>query len=102
MQSISNKFPELASLVDHYHPKIVGITESWCNSDTHDAEIKLNNYNVYRTDRQFGKGGGIILYVHNSLHSFPCSALNNLEISDSTWCTINLNNRDTLLVGLIY
>ena len=40
LQSISNKFPELASLVDYYHPKIIGITESWCKDVIHDAEIK--------------------------------------------------------------
>ena len=102
LQSISNKFTELASLVDHYHPKIIGITESWRKDVIHDAEIKLNNYSVYRTDRQSGKGGGVILYIHDSLRSLPYSALNSLEISDSTWCTINLNNSDTLLVGLIY
>ena len=50
-KSISNKFQELASLVDHYHPKIIGITESWCKDVIHDVEIKLNNYSVYRTDR---------------------------------------------------
>ena len=102
LQSISNKFPELASLVDHHHPKIIGITESWCNENIQDAEIKLNDYSVYRRDRQSGKGGGVILYIHNSLHSLPCVAFNSLEISDSTWCTIHLSNSDILLVGLIY
>jgi len=41
-------------------------------------------------------------YVHNSLYSLPCSAFNNLEISDSTWCANNLNNSDIFLLGLIY
>ena len=35
LQSISNKFPELASLVDQYHPNIIGITESWCSDDVY-------------------------------------------------------------------
>ena len=37
-------------------------------------------------------------YVHNSLHSLPCSALNSLEISDYTWYTVNLNNSDIILL----
>ena len=87
MQSISNKFPEFASIVDHHHPKIIGITESWCSEDTQDAKITLNNYTIYIGDRQSGKGGGVILYIHNSLRSLPCSGLNSLEINDSVWCT---------------
>ena len=102
LQSISNKFPEITSIVDHYHSKIIGIAESWSNGDIHDAEVKLNNYSVYRGDRQISKSGGVILYKHNSLHSLLCSALNSLEISDSKWCTINLNNSVILLVGVIY
>jgi len=49
---------------------------------------------VHKRDRQFGKGGSVILYAHNSLHSLPCSALSSLEISDYTWYTVNLNNSD--------
>ena len=33
LQSISNKFSEFASLIDHNHPKIIDITESWCSED---------------------------------------------------------------------
>ena len=65
-----------------YHP-ILGITESWCSEDTQDAEIKLNNYSIYRGDRQSGKGGGVILLIHNSLCSLPSLGFNSSEINDS-------------------
>ena len=102
MQSIGNKFPEFTTLVDHYHQKSIGITESWCSEDIQDAEIKLNNHSIHRGDKQSGKGGGVILYMLNSLRSLPCSALNSLEINDSVWCTITLSNNDLLLAELIY
>ena len=89
-------------MVDHYHPKIIGITESWCSEDIQDAEIKLNDYSIYRGDRQSCKGGGVILYIHNSFHFLPCSGLNSLEINDSVWYTITLSNTDLLLVALVY
>ena len=102
LQSIGNKFPEFTTLVDHYHQKSIGITESWCSEDIQDAEIKLNNHSIHRGDKQSGKGGGVILYMLNSLRSLPCSALNSLEINDSVWCTITLSNSDLLLLGLVY
>ena len=84
-----------------YHP-VLGIKESWCSEDTQDAEIKLNNHSIYRGDRQSGKGGGVILHIHNSLHSLPSSGFDSSEINDSVWCTITLSNSDLLLVGLVY
>ena len=64
-------------MVDHYHPKTIGIIESWCSEDIiiQDGEIKLSNYSIHRGDRQSGKGGGVTLHIQNGLHSLPCSAL---------------------------
>ena len=100
LQSIGNKFPVFTSIVDHYHPKIIGITESWCSEDIQDGEIKLNNCIIHRGDRKSGKGGGVIFHIHNSLRSLHCSALDSLEINDSVWYTITLSNSE-LLVGLV-
>ena len=87
-------------MVDHYHPKTIGIIESWCSKDNiiQDGEIKLSNYSIYRGDRQSGKGDVFISHQQNGLHSLPCLALNNLEINDSVWFTITLSNSDLLLV----
>ena len=80
-------------------PKIVAITETWCNvSDS--AEIHLDNYKVYRNDKQSGHGSGVLLYIHCSLNFTPCVKINNLEIEDSIWGSIQLNSNEVLFVDV--
>jgi len=97
-QSICNKFSELQSHVLQYSPKLVAITETWCNESVIDSEIHLDNYKLYRNDRKSGRGGGVLLYIHCSLFFTPCAALNEVGIEDSVWGTIELSD-DKLLIG---
>ena len=101
-QSICNKFDEFKSYILQHSPKIIAITESWCNESINDSEIHLDNYKVYRSDKQSGRGGGVLLYIHCSLNFTPCGNINNLGISDSFWGTIKLTSKETLLVGVVY
>ena len=55
--------------------KIAGITESWSSADINDAELQIDNFDVYRKDR-LNQKGGVLLYVHKSIKSTPCDALN--------------------------
>ena len=48
-------------------PDIVGITESWLDSNISDHELHMDMYNVIRLDRN-RHGGGVALYIHNTLH----------------------------------
>ncbi len=44
------------------------ITETWLNYDVTDAEVSLENYNIFRGDRQSGRrGGGVALYVKSEI-----------------------------------
>ena len=45
----------------------VAITESWLKPHITDAQVALNEYKCFRADRVVRKGGGCLLYVHNSL-----------------------------------
>ena len=101
-QSIYNKFYEFQAQVHQIQPKIIAITESWCNNLISDTEIQLDGYNMYRHDRNTTSGGGVLLHINQSLLSTPCTALNEQGYQEATWCTITLNNNDKLLVGVIY
>ena len=93
---------ELTSLVNSLKPKIIAITESWCKVSIGDAEIHLQNYVLYRCDRRNTVGGGVLLYVHESLQSVSCTPLNDLNIDEAIWCTIQLRKKDKMLIGVIY
>ena len=64
-RSIVNKKNELNIMVEDIDPHIIGITESWANTDITDAELVLTGYVMLRRDR-IGRGGGVILYVKDS------------------------------------
>ena len=102
IQSIRNKLAELQHLINQHKPAVIGITESWCDSTISDAEISLNGYSLYRKDRLVGTGGGVLLYVDESLSVTPVHCLNNANVEDSVWCSLSLQNSDSLLIGLVY
>ena len=69
-RSIVNKRNELNIMVEYIDPHIIGITESWANTDMTDAELGLPGYVMFRTDRIGRRGGGVILYVKESIQAY--------------------------------
>ena len=66
-RSIVNKKNELNIMVEDIDPHIIGITESWANTDVTDAELGLTGYVMFRRDRIGRRGGEVILYVKESI-----------------------------------
>ena len=69
-RSIVNKKNELNIMVEDIDPHIVGITESWANTDITNAELRLIGYVMLRRDRIGRRGGGVILYVKESIQAY--------------------------------
>ena len=78
IRSIRNEVAEFQHLIDQHKPAIIGVTQSWCDSKITDAEISLPSYSLYRKDRSTGTGGGVLLYIHESLSATPVLSLNNV------------------------
>jgi hypothetical protein len=69
---------------------VIGVAETFLNSEVLPAEVYINGYKSYGKDRcnfKAGKNGGVILYVKNDIVSYECSDLNHFE-SESIWCKI--------------
>ena len=45
----------------------IAITESWIKPHICDGQMLIENYNIFRADREVSKNGGVLLYVHNSI-----------------------------------
>ena len=69
-RSIVNKKNELSIMVEDIDPHIIGITESWANTDITDAELGLTGYVMFRRYRIGRRGGGVILYVKESIQAY--------------------------------
>ncbi|KAL5250379.1 hypothetical protein ACHWQZ_G016198 [Mnemiopsis leidyi] len=46
---------------------VIGITETWLKPYIKDPQVGIKDYRCLRADRENRKGGGVMLYVHDSL-----------------------------------
>ena len=45
----------------------IAVVESWLKPFITDAQLNIENYNVYRSDRKLSKNGGALLYTHKDI-----------------------------------
>ncbi len=99
IQSIKHKLDILEVEAQPYD--ILIFTETWLKPDTLNAELCIPNFNPpYRCDRLVKIGGGVAIYVRNSLLSKRRSDLD-LNGIESVWIEVNTHQRK-LLIGGIY
>lgn len=63
-------------------PDIVGITETWISTTTTDfeGEYELAGYKIFKRDRIGKKGGGVLLYIKESLNPKDCEIVSDHEL----------------------
>ena len=91
-RSIVNKKNELKIMVEDIDPHIIGITESWANIDITDAELGLTGYVMFRKDRIGRRGGGVILYVKESIQAYEIKLERGADCDEAIWCKIVSGN----------
>ena len=69
-RSIVNKRNELVIMVEDVDRHIIRITESWATTDISDVELGLTRYVMFRKDRIGRNGGGVILYIKESIQAY--------------------------------
>ena len=68
-RSIVNKKNVLNIMVEDTDPHIIGISESWANTDTTYAELELTGYIMFRRDRVEIRGGELFYTLKNLYNS---------------------------------
>jgi len=102
--SIIAKMDELRHKIFIGNYDIIAVTESWANDDMSDSELWINGYHMYRMDclTDCGKkGGGVLLYIKDTIRSSALSVLVNAEFHDSIWCKLD-SLQNFLVVGVCY
>ena len=89
-RSIINKKIELNIMVDDIKPHIIGITESWANNDITDAELGLAgyvmfSYVMFRTDIMGRTGGGLILYIKETIQAYEVQLPEEADCNEAIW-----------------
>ena len=57
-------------MVEDTDSHIIGITESWPTADISDAALGMTGYVMLRKDRIGRRGGGVILYIKESIQGY--------------------------------
>ena len=110
LRSIVNKWHDFVAEVLVDNPDIIGVTESWLHSDIGNSEISIPGYYIFRQDRldtTKGRGGGVLLYIRDSINCIDRTAQVSHGFSNCIWCEVNTNssrcgNSNTVLIGIIY
>ena len=63
-RSLFNKIDELRALTHNNPPKIIAVTETWCQPHEQDGLYSIPGYSLYRSDRPNKPGGGTLLYIY--------------------------------------
>ena len=100
-RSIVNKKNELNIMVEDIDPHIIGITESWANTDITYAELGLTGYVMFRRYRIRRRGGGVMLYVKESIQAYEIKLESEADYDKAFWCKI-VSGNSKLTIGLVY
>ena len=81
-RSIRNKFGELRALIATEKIDIVAITETWIHASGRDfiGEFHIPTFRLFHRDRSDREGGGVALYVRDSLDPVTCKVGSEQEI----------------------
>ena len=96
-----NKKSELNIMVNDSDPHIIGITESWANKDITDAELGLEGYVMFRKDRMGRRGGGVLLYVKDTIPAYEIQLREEADCEEAIWCKL-VTGHKTVTMGVVY
>jgi exonuclease III len=80
---------------------VLGIIETWLNTTYSDSSVAIDSYNLERRDRSTGRGGGVAVYLHDSVsynrrHDLEKDQLEDLWVEIKCPCSIGI------LLGTVY
>ena len=95
---LKNKLSELSIVASTNNCKVLGITETMFHNELLEAEVSIANFKLYRVDRQSKKGGGVCLYVHNTIESEAID----LEIEDCVAVKLTTDSVNVVIVNVYH
>lgn len=94
------KFDELQCIIQLFPNVIhlIALTETWVKSEEEANRLKLPGYIHFYNFRQNSMGGGVSLFVHDSLQS---NQIDNIVLDDNHYLWVHLDKM-SLDIGVIY
>ena len=82
-------------------PHSIGITESWANNDITNAELGLEGYVMFRNDRIGRRGGGVLLYIKDTIPAYEIQLQEKADYNEAIWCNL-VTGHTTVIIGVLY
>ena len=81
------------------HENSLGVilTETWLTSDINDAEVNIDGYTIYRSDRKVRMRGGAAIYLRNDLNGKLESSYSNTVVE---YVIVKVKKLDTLFISI--
>ena len=94
---------EFRTLISTEKIDIAIISETWMNTETREflAEYQISGYDMYESNRKGRKGGGVVIYVKDSITCYRKSDIKVNDNTESVWVEIS-NSRKKIILGAIY
>ena len=102
-RSFSPKKDEIMWLTQSSNIDILCLTETWLNQNILSAELEFPGYTILRKDRINRTGGGVAIYIKNTLCYKERSDIVTDQHIEMLWTEITTTNKDqNILVSCIY
>ena len=88
-------------MVDEIKTHIIGITESWANNDITDAKLGMEGYVMFRKDRTGRRGGGVLLYMKETIPAYEVQIQEEADCKEVIWCKL-VTGHTTVTIGVVY
>ena len=97
------KLQKLTEKIESFNKKntpvsFVALAESWLKSHISDAQLKIDNYNIFRSDRKVSKNGGVLLYIHHKIIIDSFSSFDD----DTCSAVVCLSTKSRCIISCIY
>ena len=102
-RSILNKIDLLRGLACVEKFDIIALTETWLDMSgkVFNPEVKIDGYTLFYKDRENRRGGGVALYVRDTLQCCINSKIKTDNKTESLWVDIKEGSHSVIL-GLVY
>lgn len=105
-RSLNNKFDELELVAKDNGADIICVTETWMNSEIPDSVATFSGYlDPIRNDRKEKRGGGVLIYVKDSIKTKHWEELYDEEF-ETLWLTVHPpklpRSISCVIIGIVY
>ena len=100
-RSLSNKMTLLQNYACEIKPKLIAVTETWAKPEMPDGMYQLHGFNLLRADRHDKRGGGVMIYVDQTISHSQISLCSHPEL-EFVCCKLQLSNNELIGILCIY